>query len=745
MITIPEFFKRKRSFPIHHQLDSMDCGAACIQMIAHFYGKEYNIEYIQEICRKGIEGISLKSICDGLETLGFHTVAGKVTYEDLCNKAFIPCILHWKQNHFVVLYKIKSIFGKETFYIADPGVGKIEVCKKDMIDNWVSTNTNGYDKGVVVLMEPSTLFENIVNTASQTKQRTNIKFLWKYFNKYLFLFGQILLGLLVTGLFLLISPFLTQSIIDVGISSNSILFVKLVLLGQLFLVCGNVFLAYLRNKLLLHVGTRINIALISDFFIKLMRLPLSFFDTKMMGDLLQRIEDHHRLQTFLTTKVLALVYSIFSFFVFGAVLCIYDVRILFIFLISSFVYGIWLKTFITKRKSLDYKRFEVQAKNQSKTYQLINSIQETKLHNAERRKRWEWEDVQTELFEVSMNMLILQQNQNIGSAFITQIRNVLITILVATNVINGETTLGIMLAIQFLIGELNAPVEQMISFIYDWQDVSISLERISEIHYKKDENDNRPIYTIDENDKNIYIKNLSFNYPGGNYNNALKNINLVIPEGKITAIVGTSGSGKSTLLKLLLGYYEPSEGIIQIGPSALNRINLSWWHDQCGVVMQNGYIYSDTIAGNIAIADNEPNLKKLEYAAKVSNSYEFIDQLPLKYNTLIGDDGQGLSQGQKQRILIARAVYKDPHFIFLDEATNSLDANNEKSIVENLSEFYKGRTVVLVAHRLSTVKSADQIVVIDKGQVVEVGSHEDLIKKQSKYYELIKNQLDIGE
>mgnify|MGYP002897630818 CR=1 FL=1 len=732
------------NFPFHKQLDQMDCGAACIKMIADYYRATISIDKIRELCEQGVLGVNMKGICNAFESLGFNVIAGKVTFKDLCEKANMPCILHWNQNHFVVLYKVRKRANRYIFYVADPGKTLLKYGEKEFAEKWISTVSNSYEKGSVVLVEPSTQFsQDWRNANSLTKSINRFKFIWAYSQKYKYTFLQIIYGLVVTSLIFLLIPFLTKSIVDFGISTHNLNFIWLVLVGQLMLAAGNVLIDFIRNRLLLYVGTRINISLISDFFVKLMRLPLSFFETKMLGDLLQRVEDHKRIERFMTSLSLNVIFSFIAFIVYGVVLGILEFNVFIVFFCSSILYGGWLMLFVKKRRLLDFSFFEQQAKNQNITYQLINSIQETKLHNAENRKRWEWEDVQADLFNVNMEILKLQQNQAIGCVLLTQFRNILITIIAATSVMTGDITLGTMLAIQFIVGELNSPIEQILALIYNWQDISISMERINDIQCQKEENQDRIIKKNVSNDKSLYIRNLSFRYPG-TYKNVLSDLNLTIPEGKITAIVGSSGSGKTTLLKLLLGYYSNFYGEINIGNTTINSINLKWWHSKCGAVMQNGFIYSDSIAGNIAVSENEPDKKKLLYAAKISNVDKIVEELPLKFNTMIGDDGQGLSQGQKQRILIARAVYNNPEYIFLDEATNSLDANNEMEIVRNLSAFCKGKTVVIIAHRLSTVKNADQIVVLENGKIVEIGNHTELTSLKGKYYQLVKNQLEFG-
>ena len=582
------------------------------------------------------------------------------------------------------------------------------------------------------------------NDCESTIQKRSFRFLFGYLKQYRKYFIQIILGLLLGCLLQLIMPFLTQSIVDIGIKYKDIGFIWLVLLGELMIVIGRTATDFIRRWLLLHISMRINISLVSDFFIKLLKLPMAFFDTKLMGDLLQRIGDHSRVQNFLTGQVLNVVFTFLSFVIFGVVLFIYDKIIFAIFAGGSVCYGLWISFFLRKRKVLDYELFELQAINQNKTYQFITSMQEIKLQDCERRRRWEWEDAQADLFRVQMKSLKLQQTQEAGSIFINEVKNILITVFAATAVINGQITLGTMLAIQYIVGQLNAPVEQFMSFIYSLQDVKISLERINEIHEGKNEESTESQVKSFNSEKSVRIEHVDFKYDPHALKKTLEDVSFNIPEGKVTAIVGASGSGKTTLIKLMLGYYPVMSGSIFIAGRNINEYNLKWWRRHCGVVMQDGVIFSESIARNIAVDDGDIDVARLEQAANIANIHNYVMGLPLKYNTLIGRDGIGLSQGQKQRILIARAVYKNPDFIFLDEATNALDAKNERVIVENLYEFYKGRTVVVVAHRLSTVRNADQIIVVDGGKIVEIGNHSSLIGRRGAYYHLVKNQLELG-
>ena len=728
--------------PLCLQKDSMQCGIACLQMVCKYFGREYSMDSLSKLCFTTTEGVSMLGINEAANILGLHTTCVRAA-TSIFSKAPLPCVLHWNQNHFVVLYKVKN--GKE-FCIADPGKGLVTYSLEEFKKHWISTRSNEEDKGIAMFLETTPAFFTYKMEGEENiKEKRSFRFLFGYVKKYRKYFGQIIFGLIVGSLLQLVLPFLTQSIVDVGIKNQDIGFVWLILLGQLMLTISRTAIDFIRRWLLLHISLRINISLVSDFFIKLLKLPMSFFDTKLMGDLMQRMNDHSRVNNFLTQQTLNITFAMLTFVVFSVVLFFYNKLVFAIFLLGSVLYGGWMTLFLKRRKVLDYELFEQQAINNNKTYEFITSMQEIKLQDCEQRRRWEWEDTQADLFGVQMKSLKLQQTQEAGSIFINEVKNIIITVVAATAVIHGQMTLGMMLAVQYIIGQLNSPVEQLMNFFYSLQDVKISLERINEIHQMDDENGKEGLKTSIENkNEGIDIKNVMFKYDPHALRKTIDDVNIHIPQGKVTAIVGASGSGKTTLIRLILGYYPVLDGKIAIGNTDIKTLNKRWWRRQCGVVMQDGVLFSESIARNIAVDDGDIDKERLLKAAEIACIKDYVMALPLKFNTKIGRDGIGLSQGQKQRILIARAVYKNPDYIFLDEATNSLDANNERSIVENLDKFYRGKTVVIVAHRLSTVKNADQIVVIDHGKVVEVGNHESLTAKRGAYYHLVKNQLELG-
>ena len=727
-----------KHFPHYIQHDAMDCGPTCLRMVAAYYGKRYSLEGLREKSFIPREGVSMLGISEAAEKIGFRSICVQVGYEKL-QEAPLPCIIHWNQQHFVVVYKLND----KHVWVADPGAGKLKYTKEEFCNCWLSSRKNEEDTGVALLLEPTPEFYTIEDEGDEVN-RKGFSFLYSYLRPYRGLVGQLLLGLLLGSMIQLMLPFLTQSVVDFGINNQNLGFIYLVLIAQLMLSFSSSAVDFIRGWILLHLGTRINIALISDFLIKLMKMPIAYFDSKMTGDILQRINDHKRIQDFLTGSSLSVIFSVFNIIIFGIVLLVYSGMIFLIFMGGSTLYVTYVWLFMKKRAELDHKRFAQQSANQSTVVQLVNGMQEIKLSACEQQKRWEWERIQAKLFKVNIKSLALRQYQDSGAVLINQSKNLLITALVASLVVKGEMTLGMMLSVQYIIGQLNSPVNELIAFARDMQDARLSMDRLSEVRDKPDEEDpTRELLREIPEGKEIRLQNLNFKYDPLSEYPTLDDINLVIPPGKQTAIVGMSGSGKTTLVKLLLGFYPPASGDIFIGDTPLGSYSIREWRKRCGVVMQDGFIFSDSIAGNIAPGVEHIDKKRLRHAAEVANIHDFIEELPLAYNTKIGQEGHGLSQGQKQRILIARAVYKGPEFIFFDEATNALDANNERTIMNNLQTFFKGRTSVVVAHRLSTVRNAEQIIVIEQGRIAETGTHEALIALEGRYYKLVKNQLEL--
>ncbi len=729
-------------FPNYKQTEAKDCGPTCIKIISKHYGKIINTQQLRTISETTREGSSLLGLSDAVEAMGFKSLGVKMAFEKLL-EAPLPCIVHWNKNHYVVVYKIKKKGDTAEIFISDPAHGLISYTKEEFIKFWIGNNADETtEEGIALLIEPTPKF---YQSEFDEDEKFGFRFIFKYLFKYKKFIVQLIIGLLAGSLLQLILPFLTQSVVDVGIKNQDLNFIYLILFAQLFLFIGKAALEIIRSWILLHLSTRINISLISDFFIKLMKLPISYFDVRMTGDLLQRINDHKRIERILTTSSLTVLFSLFNLVIFSLVLGYYSLEIFGVFVLGSLMYFGWVLFFFKKRKELDYKRFSQVSQEQSKVIELINGMQEIKLHNAERRMRWNWEYVQARLFKVATKSLALEQTQSVGSNFINELKNMFITILSAKLVIDGSITLGMMMAISYIVGQLNGPITQLINFMRDVQDAQISLDRLGEIHNMEDEEKpgDEKVHDIPA-DATIALRNVSFRYVGG-LDPVLKDLSLEIPANKTTAIVGVSGSGKTTLMKLLLGFYQVDKGEIMINNYNLKNISQKSWRHHIGVVMQEGYIFNDTIAKNIAVGEDYVDKEKLAHAIDVANISDYIDNLPLGYNTKIGSEGSGLSTGQKQRLLIARSVYKNPKFLFFDEATSALDANNEKVIMEKLNTFFADKTAVVIAHRLSTVKNAHQIVVLDKGKIIEKGTHKELVALKGSYHHLVKNQLDLGK
>ncbi len=722
-------------FPHYKQYDEMDCGAACMRIICKYYGKDFSLDYLRTITHTNRAGTSMLSLSNAAEKMGFRTIAAKLSFTDLVDAAPYPCIAYWNQLHFIVIYKVK----KDKIYVSDPAHGLITFSKQEFLKSWATAG----QAGIILSLEPTPDFGNEYEPMAKATEK-GFASMFTYLTRYKKELTQIIAGLVVVSLLQMLFPFLTQSIVDVGITQKDIGFIYMVLLAQLMVFLGKTTVEIMRSYIILHVSTRININLLTDFFIKLMRLPLGYFDAKMVGDTLQRINDHKRVESFLTSGALNTVFSVLNLIIFGIILAIYNPIIFMVFIAGSILYVLWILAFMKKRAALDYKMFHQIAANQEKNYELIIGMQEIKLHNAEQKKRWQWEVLQIKLFNINIKTLSLRQTQTGGATVINELKNIIISFLAAKLVVQGDITLGVMLSISYIIGQLNGPILQIIDFLQSYQDTKLSLARINEIHQKKEEESIFEEKIEDIKTADIVLDKVSFKYDSNPAaKNVLQSIHLTIPANKTTAIVGSSGSGKTTLLKLLLKFYDPTVGIISIGNLNFNNISNSKWRSKCGVVMQEGFIFNDNIANNIAVGDEFADNERLINAAKAANIYEFIQALPLGFNTKIGGNGMGLSTGQKQRILIARAVYKNPDILFFDEATSALDAQNEKTITENLQRIFKNKTVIIIAHRLSTVKNADKIVVLNEGNITEVGNHNDLIKERGFYYNLVSNQLEL--
>lgn len=734
----PQKMKRRRRFSSFRQVDAMDCGPTCVRMIARHYGRSFSLAFLREKACINRQGVSMLGISYAAESIGFRTMLAKVPLEVLLEKAPLPCVLHWDQNHFVVLHGR----GRKKVHIADPARGNVTLTIEELREHWVTLNVGGKEAGLVLLLEPTPAFyaeRDGVEPASSSFGR-----LWEYVRGYGPMLAQVAVGMVLASLLQLVFPFLTQAVVDHGITNQNLTFINAVLIAQVALIFSRTAVEFLRSRILFHVGSRVYLSLLSDFLLKMMRLPVSFFDTRMVGDIMQRVQDHTRVQYFITSNLLGALYSTVSILVFTAVLAYYSLTIVTVFLVGSILYVLYILVFLRSRRTLDYRKFTEQAASQNALMELVDGMPEIKLANAEQQRRWRWESVQSRLFRLNLRELALEQYQQGGGVMLSELKNIAVTFLAAKMVIQGDLTLGMLLSVQFIVGQLNAPVSQLIGFIQSAQSAKISLDRVGEIHAREDEEDAGDKVHALPATRGLTLEKVTFSYGGPLGQKILDGMDLEIPEGKVTAIVGPSGSGKTTLLKLLLKFHDPLEGRVAVGSAGLASLSARTWRSRCGVVMQDGYLFADTIAGNIAVGFETVDHERLLDVARIARVDEFVDQLAMGYQTKVGRDGIGLSAGQKQRILIARALYKDPDYLFFDEATSALDATNERAIMEQLEEVFRGRTVVVIAHRLSTVKHADQIVVLDRGRIVERGSHDELTRMRGRYLELVRNQLELG-
>lgn len=725
-----------KNYPFYKQLDAIDCGVSCLRMVAKYYDRYFSIETLRELAYTDKEGVSLLGISDAAEQIGFKTLGAKIDFQKLENKVPLPAIAYWEQSHFVVVYKVTST----TVTIGDPKIGIRTMSKTEFLNGWESDIVKGVGHGIVLLLETTPDFLAI---SSEKTEKNGFGYLLFYIKKYKKLLFQLFLGLFIGSIIQLLFPFLLKEIIDRGILNGDYSFIAIVIGIQFFFVVAQIGIEIIRNSILLYIGSRVNVSLMSDFLLKLSKMPIRYFDTKMTGDFIQRIYDNKRIEHFLTSTSLNTLFSAVSLFIFSVVLLIFSWKIFLIYSISVILYILWVFVFLKKRRGIDFKRFDQSTEAQNMLIQFINGMQDIKLHNSENMHRWNWERVQAKLFRIDEESLMNQQWERAGTRVINESKTLITFLIGAHLVISGNITIGTLMAIVYIIGLLNSPLESLMGFMHNLQDAKLSLERLSEIHHADEPNNELESINMIPRDRGLMMENVFFQYGGLHSKMVLRNIDLIIPKGKVTAIVGASGSGKTTILKLLMGMYRPTNGVVKFGDHNLNQINTKIWRDKIGSVLQDSYIFSDTIAKNIALGEEIIDKEKLLLAVKIAHIHDYIESLPLGYNTRIGMDGLGFSQGQKQRILIARAIYKSPEYFFFDEATNALDASTEKIVMQKILNMFIDKTVVIVAHRLNTVKNADNIIVINDGEIIEQGRHRDLIKRNGLYYDLIKNQLDL--
>jgi ATP-binding cassette subfamily B protein len=722
-----------------HQHDQMDCGPASLAMIAKHYGQTIPVQHLREVSSMNRQGASVRGITDAAELVGFRTLGAKLTMKQLAEEAPLPCIVYWQKRHFIVVYSVDDTH----VYTADPAIGLISYTHEEFRDGWVLEDFGADSPGVAILLEPTDEFGD--KKYERKESQRGLKLLWSYLTQYSLEIRQLLYGVVAVGLIQLAFPFLTQSIVDIGIANRDLDFIYVILAAQLMLILSRTTVEFIQSWILLHIGARVQISMVSDFLLKLMRLPLRFFDSKQMGDLIQRIEDHSRVREFLGNTTQQVLSGIFTILTFSAVLAFYSWTIFLIFFVGSGLYVVYISVFMRRRREIDYKRFAEMSENQDLLVESIYGMSEIKLFNAEKQRRWAWERLQAKLYDTSIDTLKLRHQQEGGGVFINEVKNIIITIIGAKYVIDGTLTLGALLAIQYIIGQLNTPINSAVNYFHAAQDASISLDRLTEVHCDVEPEDDVTSIRSIPNEADLRLEGVGFRYAGAKDDDVLSGINLNIPYGKVTAVVGTSGSGKTTLMKLLLKFYDPAEGRIWLGGSNLAHLAAQKWRERCGVVLQDGSLFSDTIARNIALGQERIEETRLRHAVQMAHVQSVVETMPLGLNTVVGRNGVGLSQGQKQRLLIARAIYKDPEYLFFDEATSALDAETEYHVIQSLNRFFEDRTVVVIAHRLSTVKQADQIVVLEGGRIAEIGRHDELLESSGRYFNLVENQLQLDE
>lgn len=716
----------------------MDCGPSCLAMIARYHGQSFALPKLRTACRIDRQGVSFAGMSTAAEERGFRCLSALATFQQLREHAFLPCIVHWQQNHFVVVHRID----RKKVHVADPGSGHVSYTHDEFIRHWASNHDADEPRGAILMMEPTQAFHEIEGE-KDTSREGGFRLLIAYLSGHSRYLRQLMVGVVAAALLQLLLPFLSQAVVDVGIGQQDLGFIQLMLIAQLALIVGRTLISFTQRWTVLHLSMRVDINMVSDFLAKLMRLPLSYFDTKMTGDLMQRVDDHARIQRLLANTTLSMLSASFTLLVFGIALMYFSALIFGVYLIGSVIYVSYLVVFLRRRRDLDHRRFQEMSTSQNLLIETIRGMPEIKLNGAEREKRWDWERVQARIFQLRRKGLALDQYQQGGAMLINEVANAVMTIMAAHLVVSGSMTLGGLLATQYMIGQLNTPLNQMVSFLHDLQDAKLSLDRLGEIHTEREEGSGTERYEIPDG-ADIVLENVSFSYSGGTQDLVLNGLDLKLPYGKVTAIVGSSGSGKTTLMKMLLRFYEAQTGRIAVGRHDVTWIEPATWREHCGVVMQDGHVFSDSIAANVALGQGPCDRARLLHALDVACIREVVDGLPMGVETQVGRDGIGLSQGQKQRLLIARAVYKDPRYLFFDEATSALDAETERRIVRNLDAFFQGRTVVVIAHRLSTVRNADQIVVMEHGQIIEQGAHDALVHAEGRYFDLVKNQLELG-